>query len=62
MPAHHGSTPAAWTTVTLTLVAFLLGAAGLIMDNWVIFWAGCGLLVVGILAGKVLQLMGMGTR
>ena len=62
MPAPHGSSPAAWTTVVLTLVAFLVGAAGLIMDNWVIFWSACGLLVVAVLAGKVLQLMGLGTR
>ena len=62
MPAHHGSTPAAWTAVTLTLVAFLVGAWGLIIDNWLIFWVGVGLLVAALLAGKVLQVMGLGTR
>ncbi len=61
MPA-HGSTPAAWTAVILALVAFLVGGAGLIMDNWVVFWVGAGLLVVSPVAGKVLSLMGLGTR
>ena len=62
MPAHHGSTPAAWTAVILALVAFLVGSAGLIMDNWLVFWVGVGLLVAAVIAGKVLQLMGLGTR
>lgn len=61
MPA-HGSTPAAWTAVILALVAFLVGGAGLIMDNWLVFWVGAGLLVVSVVAGKVLSLMGLGTR
>lgn len=62
MPDHHGSTPAAWTAVILALLAFLVGGAGLIMDNWLIFWVGVGLLVAAVLVGKVLQLMGLGTR
>ncbi len=61
MPA-HGSTPAAWTAVILALVAFLVGGAGLIMDNWLVFWVGAGLLAVSPVAGKVLSLMGLGTR
>ncbi len=62
MPAHHGSNPAAWTAVTLVLVALLVGAAGLIMDNWVIFWVGAGLLVAAVLIAKVMQHLGMGAR
>ncbi len=60
--AQHGSTPAAWTAVTLVLVAFLVGAAGLIMGNWVIFWVGAGLLVASALVAKVMQHLGLGTR
>lgn len=59
---HHGSTPAAWTTVVLVLIAFLVGAAGLMMSNWVVFWVGAGLLVISAIVGKVMQAMGLGTR
>lgn len=62
MPAHHGSSPAAWTAVILALVAFLVGGAGLIMDNWLVFWVGAGLLAASVIVGKVLSLMGLGTR
>lgn len=60
--AHHGSTPAAWTTVTVALVACLVGAAGLIAQNWVVFWVGAGLLVVAGIVGKIMQAMGLGAR
>lgn len=59
---HHGSTPAAWTAVVLCLVAFCVGAAGLMIGNWVVFWVGVGLVVVSALVGKVMQAMGLGSR
>jgi hypothetical protein len=59
---HHGSTPAAWTTVTLALIAFCVGGAGLMADSWVVFWAGVALLAVSVVVGKVMQAMGMGAR
>jgi hypothetical protein len=58
--SHHGSTPAAWTAVTLILVAFLVGAVGLVIGNWVIFWAGVAVGVIALVVGKVMQAMGMG--
>lgn len=60
--AHHGSTPAAWTTVTVAVVAFLVGAAGLVVGDWVVFWIGAGLLVVAAVVGKIMQAMGLGAR
>ena len=59
---HHGSTPAAWTTVALCLIAFVVGAIGLVIDNWVVFWVGVGLLVVSVIVGKIMQAMGLGAR
>jgi hypothetical protein len=58
--AHHGNTPAAWTAVIVALVAFLVGAVGLVVDSWVTFWVGVGLLAVAAAVGKVMQAMGMG--
>jgi hypothetical protein len=59
---HHGSTPAAWTTVTIVLLAFCVGAAGLVAGNWMIFWVGVALAPIGAIVGKVMQAMGMGAR
>ena len=56
----HGSTPAAWTAVTIIMVAFLVGGIGVVAAQPWLFWVGVGLIVVGIVVGKVMQMMGMG--
>ena len=58
--AHHGNTPAAWTAVSVALLAFLVGAVGLMVDNYVVFWVGVALLVLAAVVGKVMQAMGLG--
>ena len=56
----HGNTPAAWTAVIIMIVGFLVGAAGVIMATpWVAF-VGVGIIVVGVVVGKVMQTMGYG--
>ncbi len=59
--SNHGSTPAAWTAVILALIAFGVGAVGLIMVNWPVFWTGVGLLVASVVVGKIMQVAGLGT-
>jgi hypothetical protein len=62
-PQHdlHGNSPAAWTAVTIVLVAFTLGAIAMVLGpNWVLFWISVAIAVLGALAGKVLQLLGFG--
>ena len=59
---HHGSTPAAWTAVSLCLIAFCVGGAGLMMGNWPVFWVGIALLLVSGIVGKVMQAMGLGSQ
>lgn len=57
----HGHTPAAWTTVTIVFAAFVVGAIAVVIGNWPLFWiGGVGLLVVGGIVGKVMQMMGLG--
>ncbi len=56
----HGSTPAAWTAVTIIMIAFVVGGVGVLISQPVVFWAGVVLAVVGIVVGKVMQMMGMG--
>jgi hypothetical protein len=58
--SHHGNTPAAWTAVSVALVGFLVGGVGLVVDNYVVFWTGVGILVLAGVVGKVMQAMGMG--
>lgn len=58
----HGSTPAAWTTVVLITIAFVLGTLAVIWGNWVLFWASAGLVVVGGIVGKVMSMMGLGKK
>jgi len=57
----HGNTPAAWTAVTIMLIGFVIGAIAVIAQNWTLFWiGGVGVVVLGAIVGKVMQMMGMG--
>lgn len=56
----HGSTPAAWTGVTLALLGFAVGGVGLVVHNWLIFWVGAGLVVASLLVSKLMHVAGLG--
>jgi hypothetical protein len=57
----HGNSPAAWTAVTIVLIAFTVGAIAMVLGpNWLLFWISVAIALVGALAGKVLQLLGFG--
>lgn len=58
----HGSTPAAWTAVTIITIAFIVGTLAVVLGNWPMFWAGVGLVVLGAVVGKVMQSMGLGKK
>lgn len=58
----HGSTPAAWTAVVIITIAFAVGTLAIVLGNWPLFWVGAGLVVVGGVAGKVLQKVGLGAK
>lgn len=61
MADQHGSTPAAWTLVAFVIAGFLAGAVALVAAQPVGLYVGAGLVVLGGIAGKVLQLMGFGS-
>jgi membrane protein YdbS with pleckstrin-like domain len=64
-PVHHenhGSTPAAWTTVVIITIAFVIGTLAVILGNWPLFWGAVALVVVGAVVGKVMAMMGMGKK
>jgi len=58
--SHHGNTPAAWTAVTIVFVAFVIGGAGVWLNNPPAFWFGVILALVGGIVGKVMQMAGLG--
>lgn len=62
MAAHHGNTPAAWTGVLLILLAFFVGGVGLVVQSMPVFWVGVALAPLGLIVGKVMQVMGLGAE
>ncbi|HEU4539586.1 MAG TPA: HGxxPAAW family protein [Jiangellaceae bacterium] len=61
-PRHdHGHTPAAWTAVLIILAGIFIGAFAVAVLNWPLFWiGGVGVIVLGLIVGKVMQMMGLG--
>jgi hypothetical protein len=59
---NHGQTPAAWTAVTIIMIGFLVGCVAVVLLNWVLLGVAAGIIVVGGVVGKVMQMMGMGKQ
>ncbi|MEX0427513.1 HGxxPAAW family protein [Nocardioides sp. DS6] len=60
MSDNHGNTPAAWTAVAVGLLGFIIGSVGIMLSpiNWVVFWVGVAVVVVGGLLFVVLAKLG----
>lgn len=56
----HGNSPAAWTAVTIMLVAFIIGTFAFWFDVQWLVWASAGLLVLGFFVGVLLARVGYG--
>ncbi|WP_329458341.1 HGxxPAAW family protein [Streptomyces sp. NBC_01497] len=56
----HGHTPAAWTGVTISFVGFCAGGVFMVGDSPVGFWVSMGVVILGLVAGVVMRLMGLG--
>jgi hypothetical protein len=59
---HHGRTLAAWTGSVIGLIAFIVGAIAVVIQNWPLFWASVGLSAVALIVTVVLQRMGYGAH
>lgn len=59
---NHGQTPAAWTAVIIIVVGFALGAIAVISATPWLFVTAAVVIVLGAVAGKVMQMMGMGAK
>ena len=59
-PRNHGRTVAAWTTTVIVVVGAVIAALGVAFAQPWLAWVGGGVVVVGLIVGKVLQVMGLG--
>ena len=57
---HHGRTLAAWAGSMIALVGFVVGAVGLVVASWPVFWAGAVIVLISLIVTVVLQKMGKG--
>lgn len=60
--SHHGNTPAAWISMGLATLGFLIGGIAVMLSpiNMVLFWVGVVLAVVAFPLWAVLNKMGYG--
>ena len=58
----HGSSPAAWTSVIIMLVAFSAGTLFFWLDEPALVWASAGLLAAGPIVGWVVAKAGYGVK
>jgi MFS superfamily sulfate permease-like transporter len=58
----HGKSTAAWTAVTILLVASFLMCLAVVVTSWPLAIVGIVLAVVGAAAGKILAMAGFGRR
>lgn len=56
----HGHSTAAWTAVTIMLLAFTIGTMAFFLDLAWLVWASAALLLVGALAGWMMAKLGYG--
>ncbi len=62
MSANHGNTPAAWTSVVVALLGFLVGTVGVMMNpvNTTIVIIGLALVPIALVLFLVMDRMGLG--
>jgi peptidoglycan/LPS O-acetylase OafA/YrhL len=56
----HGHSVAAWTAVTICIIAAAVMSVAVVFPNMPLFIGGAVLAVVGAIAGKVLSMAGYG--
>lgn len=59
-PRNHGNTLAAWVTVIAVMVGGLISTLAVMFSAVPLFWVGLGVIVVGVVVGRVMRMLGMG--
>jgi hypothetical protein len=58
----HGSSPAAWTAVLISLVGITIGGVALIpVPHWTLFWIGVAVTLSSLVVGRVMSAAGLGS-
>lgn len=58
----HGHSPAAWTAVTIMLIAFAAGTLAFWLDQPLLVWISAAFIVVGLVVGIVMARAGYGAK
>jgi hypothetical protein len=58
----HGHSPAAWTAVTIMLIAVTVGTVAFFFDLAWLVWASFGVLILGWIIGGVMAKAGYGVK
>lgn len=56
----HGSSPAAWTAVTIMLIGVAIGTLFLFLNVVVMVYVGALVVVIGLIVGAVMKAAGFG--
>ncbi|KGM10008.1 HGxxPAAW family protein [Cellulomonas carbonis] len=59
-PRNHGHTTAAWVTVIVVMAGAVVCSLAVMFAMPWLFWTGVGVVVLGLVAGRVLKMLGMG--
>jgi len=59
-PKNHGHTIAAWTTTWVVVAGALFAALSMVFAQVALVWTGLGVCLLGLVLGKVLQVLGYG--
>jgi hypothetical protein len=55
--AGHGVSVGSWAACVVIIAGFVVGGVALIIWNWPMFWIGVGLVVVGCVIGRAVNIM-----
>lgn len=58
----HGDSPAAWTAVTIMLIAFAVGTVAFFFHQAWLVWISAGVLLLGLIIGLVMAKAGYGVN
>jgi hypothetical protein len=58
----HGHTVAAWTAVTIIMIATTVGTVFFFLDIPLMVWASAGVALAGVVVGYILRQMGYGAK
>jgi len=56
----HGNTVASWAMFGIMIVGVIVACIAFTIPNWVVFWGGVAVVLIGLIVGAVLKAAGYG--